>query len=112
MQKGKLGLAPRRVPAKQGIASQKIPKKTIDGCIVESHASRRQRLESSPPKSHEDHIAGKGYNSMTQYNMVHKFIPVPKAMKILDAKAAVDKEWKKLETNPASKRQKMSTLLH
>ena len=38
---------------------------------------------------------------MTHYNLVHKFIPMPQAMKILDAKAAVDKEWKKLETIPA-----------
>ena len=33
--------------------------------------------------------------------MVHKFIPMPQGMKIPDAKAAVDKEWKKLETIPA-----------
>ena len=32
---------------------------------------------------------------------MHKFIPMPQAMKIPDAKAAVDKEWKKLETIPA-----------
>ena len=38
--------------------------------------------------------------SMTHYNLVHKFIPAPQAMKIPDAKAAVDKEWKKLETMP------------
>ena len=38
---------------------------------------------------------------MTHYNLVHKFIPMPQAMKIPDAKAAVDKEWKKLETIPA-----------
>ena len=30
---------------------------------------------------------------MTHYNLVHKFIPMPQAMKILDALAAVDKEW-------------------
>ena len=29
--------------------------------------------------------------------MVHKFIPMPQAMKIPAAKAAVDKEWEKLE---------------
>ena len=34
---------------------------------------------------------------MTHYNLVHKFIPMPQAMKIPDAQAAVDKEWKKLE---------------
>ena len=38
---------------------------------------------------------------MTHYNLVHKFIPVPQAMTIPGAKAAVDKEWKKLETTPA-----------
>ena len=43
------------------------------------------------PKYHEDHVAGK--------RDVHKYIPVPQAMKIPAAKAAVDKEWEKLEKN-------------
>ena len=47
-------------------------------------------------KNHEDHIASKGFTSMTHYNLVHKFIRMPQVMKIPDAKAAVDKEWKKL----------------
>ena len=34
-------------------------------------------------------------------NVVHKFIPMPQAMKIPAAKAAVDKEWEKLEKIPA-----------
>ena len=34
---------------------------------------------------------------MCHFNLVHKFTSVPQAMKILDAKAAVDKEWDKLE---------------
>ena len=38
---------------------------------------------------------------MSHYNLAHKFIPMPQAMKIPDAKAAVDKECKKLETIPA-----------
>ena len=33
--------------------------------------------------------------------MVHKFTPTSQAMKNPDAKAAVDKEWNKLETIPA-----------
>ena len=37
----------------------------------------------------------KGDNSLQHYNLVHKFIPVPQAMKIPAAKAAVDKEWEK-----------------
>ena len=73
--------------------SIKIPK-TKHACIVEAHESTRQRLESSLPKDHEDHIADKGYCSMTHYNLVHKFIPMPQAMKTPDAKAAVEKEWK------------------
>ena len=43
---------------------------------------------------------GKGQNSVLHYNVVHKF-PMPQAMRIPDTKAAVDKEWKKLETIPA-----------
>ena len=75
-----------------------IPK-TKHAWIVEAHrAQRGQRLESSLPKNHEDHIAGKGYTSMTHYNLVHKFTPMLQAMKIPNWKAAVDKEWKKLET--------------
>ena len=57
-------------------------------------------MEPSQPKNHEDHIAGKGYNSMRHFNLVHMFILLPQAMKISDAKASV-KEWKKLETIPA-----------
>ena len=37
---------------------------------------------------------------MSHYNLVRKFIPMPQAMKISDAKAAVDEQWKKLETIP------------
>ena len=77
--------------------SNNIPK-TNHTCIVEAHESTRQRLESSLPNDHEDHIAGKGYNSTNHLNLVHKFIPMSQAMTIPDAKAAVDREWKKLET--------------
>ena len=49
----------------------------------------------------EDHIGGRGDNSLQHYNLVHKFIPMPHAIKIPAAKAAVDKEWDKLEKIPA-----------
>ena len=49
-------------------------------------------MEETPHRYHEDHIAGKRMNSLSHYNLVHKFIPMPQAMKIPDAKAAVDKE--------------------
>ena len=38
---------------------------------------------------------------MSLYTLLHKFIPMPPAMKVPDAKAAVDKERNKLETIPA-----------
>ena len=50
----------------------------------------RIRMEGAPHRCHEDHIAGKGMNSLSQYNLVHKFIPMPQAMKIPDAKADVE----------------------
>ena len=43
----------------------------------------------------------KGDNSLQHYNLVHKCIPVHQAMKIPAAKAAVVKEWEKLEKIPA-----------
>ena len=64
-------------------------------CILEASESTRLRMEASLPKYHEDHIAGKGDNSLQHYNLVPKFIPMPQAMKIPATKAAVDKEWEK-----------------
>ena len=54
-------------------------------------------MGNSLPTHHEDHVVGKGENSLQLYNLVHKFIPMPQAMKISAAKAAVDKEREKLE---------------
>ena len=70
-------------------------------CILEAGESTRLRVGESLPTHLEDHIAGKGENSLQHYNLVHKFIPMPQAMKIPAAKAAVDKEWEKLEKIPA-----------
>ena len=70
-------------------------------CILEASESTRLRMEETQPKYHEDHIAGKGDNSLQHYNLVHKFILMPQAMKIPAAKAVVDKEWEKLENFPA-----------
>ena len=67
--------------------------KTKLACILEADESARLRMGNSLPNHHEDHIAGKGDNSLQHYNLVHKFIPMPQAMKIPAATAAVDKEW-------------------
>ena len=78
-----------------------LHKETKYPCIVEVQGSTKKRLESTLPRNHEDHIAEKGLSSLSQYNSVHTFVPLLQATKILDAKAAVDKEWEKLETIPA-----------
>ena len=68
-------------------------------CILEASESTRLRMEESLPNYHEDHSAGRGDNSPQHDNLVHKFIPMPQAMKIPAAKAAVDikngRNWKR-----------------
>ena len=70
-------------------------------CVLEDSESTRLRMGESLPIHHQDHTAGKGENSLQHHNLVHKFIPMPQAKKIPAAKAAVDKEWEKLEKIPA-----------
>ena len=70
-------------------------------CILEASESTRMRMEESLPKYHEDHIAGKGDTSLQHYNLVHKFIPYVLSNEDTRSKAAVDKEWEKLEKIPA-----------
>ena len=74
-------------------ASNKI--KTRLACILQASESTGLRMGESLPNHHEYNIAGRGNNSLQHDNLVHKFIPMPQAMKILAAKAAVDKEWEK-----------------
>ena len=47
-----------------------------------------------PHRYHEDYISAKGINSLSHYNLVHKFIPMSQALKNPDTKAAVENEWK------------------
>ena len=65
---------------------------------------------------HEDRFAGKGFTSTIHCNSVHKFIPMPQAMKIPDAKAAawqLEKFKSKKEVIlEAQKRQNESPLCH
>ena len=60
-------------------------------CILEASESTGMRMEESLPEYHEGHFARKGDNSLQHYNLVHKFILMPQAMKIPAAKAAVGK---------------------
>ena len=85
---------PCKIKKKNCGASNKI--KSRLACILEADDSTRLRVGESLPNHHEDHVAGKGNNSLHHYNLVHTFIPMPQAMKIPAAKAAVDKECGKL----------------
>ena len=60
----------------------------------------RIRLAGVAHRYHEDHIAAKGINSLSHYNLAHKFIPMPQALKkIPDAKASVEKRMGKMGEN-------------
>ena len=50
-------------------------RKSKHECVVEAHESTRKRSERTPSKDHEDHIAEKGFNSLSHHKLVHKFIP-------------------------------------
>ena len=83
-------LETQRAPAMPCKISKNIQNRVTRGKTNEE--STRLRMEETLPNHHEDHIAEKGDNSLQQYYLVHKFIPMPQAMKIPAAKAAVDKE--------------------
>ena len=68
--------------------------KTKYACVVDADKSMRIRLEGVPHRYHEDHIAAKGINSLSHYDVIHKFMPMPQALKIPDAKAAVENNGK------------------
>ena len=86
---------PCKIPIKSsGETHRNIGKrKTKYTCVVDADECTRPRLEGAGHKPHQYHITAKGMNSITRYCLVHKFIPMPQAFKISDAKAAVEKEW-------------------
>ena len=88
---------PCKIMKKNGGSGGSNKVKAKLACILEACESTRLRMGESLPNHHDDHIAGKGDNSLQHYNLVHKFIPMPQAMKIPAAKAGVDKEWEKME---------------
>ena len=72
--------------------------KTKLACNLKADESMRLRMGNSVPNHHEDHIAGKGENSVQHYNLVHKFIPIPQAMKFRQKKqrwTRNGKNWRK-----------------
>ena len=89
-------------------APNKVPKPKY-ACVEESLESTRQRAKLTLEKSHGDHITAKEEIFTNHHDVVHKFIPMQKAMTILDAKAAVEEEWKKHETIQAWKLDKVNS---
>ena len=75
--------------------------KTKYACTVEADESTRIPMEGSQSKNHEDHIAGRGIKSLSHHNLLHKFIPMPQAMKNTRSKGSSGERMGKLETIPA-----------
>ena len=76
-------------------------RKTKYACVVDADESTRPRLEGAGHKPHQDHTTAKGLNSMTQYSLVHKFIPMPQALKFQMQRQQWRNNRKKLEKIPA-----------
>ena len=74
-------------------------RKTTYACTVDADEYTRPRLERAVHKHHQYHVAAKGTKSMTHESLVRKFIPMPQASKIPNAKAAVEKERKNRRTS-------------
>ena len=56
---------------------------------------------SDAKRARAEHVSPKGYISDEFFNLVHTHVPIPRALKMSDAKAALEKEWKKLEDRKA-----------
>ena len=64
---------------------------------LEASESTRLRMGESLPNHHEDHIAGKGKNSLQHYNLVHKFIPMRQSHKNSSSKGSSGQGMGKME---------------
>ena len=94
---------PCKIPKKSsGETHRNIGKrKTKYACVVDADGSTRPRVEGAGHKPHQGRITAQGMNSVILCCLIQKFILMPQALKIPDAKAAVEKEWEKLEKIPA-----------
>ena len=80
----------KRKQSKHGLPRNQSSK--MQDNYVVSSSLNQMRLEGAGHKRHHDHITAKGMNSVIHCSLVHKFTPMPQALKIPDAKA--DKEWR------------------
>ena len=73
--------------------------KTKYDCIVEADESTRKLMEGSLHKNHEDHIAGKGMNPLSHYNLVRNFIPMPQSLEVTRCKSCSGEGMGKIREN-------------
>ena len=85
---------PCKIPIKSsGETHRNIGKrKTKYACIVDADESTRPRPEGAGHKPHQDHVTAKGTNSTTHHSLVHKFIPMLKALKKIQMQR---QQWRK-----------------
>ena len=63
--------------------------------------SQRPHIKERKGRRHQYHIADRSHVSVTHCNSAHKPVPTPQVMNNPDAKAALDKAWRKLHKLPA-----------
>ena len=69
--------------------------------LFDADESTRPRVEGAVHESHQDNITAEGMNSMTHYSLVHKFIPMPQAIKNSKCKDSSGKIMGKTGENPS-----------
>jgi hypothetical protein len=85
--------------AREKLSPPKAPAMPVFSGTVSSDGDPKGLQCSSRP--HQDHIASKGHSSEEWFSCVHTPVPISKALKIPDAKAALEKEWSKLDNKTA-----------
>ena len=75
--------------------------KTKYACVVDADESARKRLEGVPHRYHEDHVSANRLSSLSRYNLVHRFIPIPEAVKNTGCEGSSGKIMGKLQKIPA-----------
>ena len=74
---------------------------TIHNVSLKPTNPRESALKRLNKKDREGHVVERWFNSLSHHKFVQKPTPILQAMRIPGVKAAVDKEWEKLEKLPA-----------
>ena len=74
-------------------------KTTTFACFLEADESTRVRMGESLPTHYEDHIAGRGKNSLQHYNLVHKIYSYASSYENSCSESSSGQEMGKIEEN-------------